>query len=218
MSEKSKNEVELGKKDWGCFMRNIVPFIGIGATIIGMVVGLVILRRVETLRPDEILTPIITFDDKADADKQAPRKTGKGTADVFPRGDIGFSAHWDKEEGGYFRIEWELNRKNYEDRMRYSLYIELTAKEEELVSIALIDKNGVYTSTEIFEVSEEPTVKLIPFLAFNKYWKDEPTDHSKADETEFEWDSVTLVHLGPVHQKASDNWIYCEKMHFLFAE
>jgi len=218
MSEKGKEKVEVRNKDWGYFMRNIVPFIGIGATIIGMVVGLVILWRVGTLKPDEILMPVVTFDAEADGDKQAPRKSGKGALDVVPRGDIGFSAHWVKEKG-YFDIEWELNRKNYEARMRYFLYIELKADKKEPVSIALMDKNKVYTSTDTFEVSDQLTVKLIPFLSFNTYWKDDPAGSRKTAEIEeFEWESVTYVHLGPEHNEASDNTIYCEKMYFLFAE
>ncbi len=138
--------------------------------------------------------------------------------DVAPHGDIGFSAHWVKKKGEYFDIGWELNRKNYKDRMRYSLYIELKAEEKEPVSIALVDENRVYTSTDTFEVSDQPIVKLIPFLSFNTYWKDESSGRREATETEFKWESVAYVHLGPEHDKTSDNWIYCEKMHFLFAE
>ena len=183
------------------------------------------LEEVRALKMEEVLRPVVTFNKVGDVNKEAPKiyadnEEIKRATRLEPYGDDGFLVEWKKEKGEWLTIVWELNRKNYEERYRYFLYVEARANVEQDIAIIFKDDEKRYVQKDM-KVGEETTREVIALASLNDYKKDGLDENAgewvENSEDNFNWHSVQEVMLAPFKADKVDNTVFFEKMVLLIA-
>lgn len=180
------------------------------------------IHEIGTLKAEEVLAPAVIFNTVRDVNKREPVKVGDTAKikDFKPYGNEGFLVRWEKETQQWLGIEWRLNRKNYGDRYRYFLYMEVKANKEDDIVLVLEDNEKRYTSIPI-KLTNTLDQIIVPFGSVNEYLKDIPDpDNPEKIKTitvdTFNWSSVELARISPFYEEEEDNTIFFKKMKIMW--